>query len=185
MNEKKNKRISKHQWLDCALTALESGGIESVRVDKLAQQLGVSRSGFYWHFKNRQDLLNHMLTYWAHEYTEVVTQNKLLTEGPAIQRLENVMRTVREYGLNRFEAAIFIWSQSDPVARATFDRAFKMRVKFIGDIFAELGFEGDEKEMRAQFFIGYLAWEYTCFIPQSKIKQNRLLKLRLKLLTDK
>ena len=109
MNEKKTKRISKGQWLDCALVALESGGIENVRVDKLARQLGVARSGFYWHFKDRRDLLNHMLAYWAHEYTEVVTQNKLLTEGTAIQRLENVMRTVREYGLNRFEAAIFIW----------------------------------------------------------------------------
>ena len=185
MNDKKTKRISKDQWLDCALDALESSGIESVRVDKLARQLGVARSGFYWHFKDRQDLLSHMLAYWAHEYTEVVTQNKLLTEGPVIQRLENVMRTVRDYGLNRFEAAIFVWSQTDPAARGAFDRAFKMRVQFIGNMFAELGFEGDEKEMRAQFFIGYLAWEYTSFIPQSKTKQNRLLKLRLKLLTKK
>ena len=114
-----------------------------------------------------------------------MTNNKTLTEGPAIQRLENVMRTVRDYQLNRFAAAIFVWSQSDPAARETFDRAFKMRVEFIGNIFAELGFEGDEIEMRSQFFIGYLAWEYTNFIPQSKTKQNRLLKLRLKLLTDK
>ena len=185
MNEKKLKRVSKDEWLDCALTALANGGIDSVRIDKLARQLGVARSGFYWHFKDRQDLLNHMLDYWAHEYTEVVTENKALTEGPAIQRLENVMRTVRDYGLNRFEAAILIWSQSDPAARETFDRAFEMRVEFIGNMFAELGFEGDDIEMRAQFFIGYLAWEYTNFIPQSKTKQNRLLKLRLKLLTDK
>ena len=185
MKEKKLKRVSKDQWLDCALAALASEGVDNVRVDKLARQLGVARSGFYWHFKDRQDLLTHLLEYWAYEYTEVVTKNKTLTEGPAIQRRENVMRTVRDYQLNRFEAAIFVWSQSDPAARETFDRAFKMRVEFIGNMFAELGFEGDEIEMRAQFFIGYLAWEYTDFIPQSKTKKNRLLKLRLKLLTDK
>ncbi len=185
MNDKKTKRITKAQWLDCALAALESGGIESVRVGKLARLLGVARSGFYWHFKNRQDLLNHMLEYWAHEYTGAVTQNKLMTEGPAIQRLENIMRIVRDYELNRYEAAIFVWSQSDPAARETFDRAFKIRVKFVGNLFAELGFEGVEIEMRAQLFVGYLAWEYTNFIPQSKTKQNRLLKLRLELLTKK
>lgn len=185
MSEKKLKRVSKDQWLECALAALANGGIDNVRVDKLARQLGVARSGFYWHFKDRQDLLTHMLEYWAHEYTEVVTENKALTEGPVMQRLENVMRTVRDYELNRFEAAIFVWSQSDHAARETFDRAFKMRVEFIGNMFAELGFDGDEKEMRAQFFIGYLAWEYTNFIPQSKAKQNRLLKLRLDLLTKK
>ena len=126
MNDKKNKRISKDEWLACALKALESTGIDGVRVDKLARQLGVARSGFYWHFKDRKDLLTHMLAYWAHEYTEVVTKNKVLTEGPAIQRLEKVMRTVRDYELNRFEAAIFVWSQSDPAAKKIFNNAYIM-----------------------------------------------------------
>lgn len=185
MNDNKLKRISKDEWLACALKALENSGIDGVRVDKLARQLGVARSGFYWHFKDRQDLLTHMLEYWAHEYTEVVTENKALTEGPAIQRLENVMRTVRDYELNRFEAAIFVWSQSDPAAKETFNRAFKMRLDFIRNIFSELGFKGDELEMRVQLFMGYLAWEYTDFCQQSKTKQDRLLKLRLRLLTEK
>lgn len=181
---KKHKRISKDEWLACALLALERGGVDNVRVDKLAQELGVARSGFYWHFDNRQGLLTHMLDYWLHEYTEVVTSNKALTEGPPLQRLENVMRTVRDYELNRFEAAIFVWSQSDPAAREIFNRAFVLRMKFIRSIFAELGFKGDDLEMRAQLFMGYLAWEYTDFCPQSKMKQNRLLKLRLQLLTE-
>jgi len=185
MNEKKNKRISKDEWLACALKALESLGIDGVRVDKLARELGVARSGFYWHFKDRQELLTDMLEYWAHEYTEVVTENKALIEGPPVQRLENVMRTVRDYELNRYEAAIFIWSQSDPVVREAFDIAYKKRLDFIGNIFSELGFKGDEKDMRAQFFMGYLAWEYTGFCSQSKVKHDRLLKLRLRLLTEK
>jgi AcrR family transcriptional regulator len=178
----KQQRISKEQWLTSALQALESEGIDGVRVDKLARQLGVARSGFYWHFQNRRELLDHMLDYWAQEYTEVVTTNPALTEGPAVERLENVMRMVRDFELNRFEAAVFIWSQSDPAARETFDRVFKQRLDFIRNIFRELGFNGDDLEMRAQLFMGYLAWEYTGFCPQSKTKQNRLLKLRLRLL---
>ncbi len=123
-----------------------------------------------WHFKDRQDLLTDMLKYRAHEYTEVVTKNNGLTQGPAIQRLENVMRTVSDYELNCLEAAIFVWAQSDPATRETFNRAFKMRLNFIGNIFKEPGFEGDELEMRAQLLIGYLTWEYTDFCPQSKVK---------------
>jgi len=185
MNKSKHKRISKDQWLACALQALESEGLSGVRIDKLARQLGVSRSGFYWHFRDRQDLLDHMLDYWAREYTEVVTSNPALNEVPAVQRLENVMRTVRDRELNHFEAAIFIWSQTDPAARKTFDRVYKIRLDFIRKLFRELGFSGDDVEMRAQFFMGYLAWEYTGFCAQSKAKSDRLLKLRLKLLTEK
>ena len=87
------------------------------------------------------------------------------------------MRTVRDYELNRFETAIFVWSQSDPAAKEAFNNAF------ISKIFSELGFEGDELDMRTQLFMGYLTWEYTDFCPQSKAKQNRLLNLRL--LTEK
>ena len=95
------------------------------------------------------------------------------------------MRTVRDYELNCFEAAIFVWSQTDPAAKEVFHRAFKMRLDFIGNIFSELGFKGDELKMRTQLFLGYLAWEYTGFHQQAKTKQNRLIKLRLQLLTKK
>ncbi|MBC2710457.1 MAG: TetR/AcrR family transcriptional regulator [Desulfosarcina sp.] len=44
-------------------------------MERLAKQLGISRSGFYWHFKNRQDLLQHLLDYWAREYTGVITDH--------------------------------------------------------------------------------------------------------------
>ena len=179
------KRISKDEWLATALQALANGGIDDVRIDKLARQLGVARSGFYWHFKDRQELLNEMLEYWAHEYTEVITGNPALTEGTPQQQLENVMRMVRDFQLNRFEAAIFIWSQTDPAAREVFDRVYKVRLGFIRGIFSELGFKGDDLEMRAQLFMGYLAWEYTNFCPQSKAKSDRLLKLRLRLLAKK
>ena len=74
---------------------------------------------------------------------------------------------------------------SDPAAKKTFNRAFRMRLDFVRNIFSDLGFSGDELEMRAQLFLGYLAWEYTGFYQQSKAKQNRLLKFRLRLFTEK
>ena len=54
-------RVSKDQWLAAALEELEKGGIEAVRVERLARILNVARSGFYWHFKNRDDLYRHLL----------------------------------------------------------------------------------------------------------------------------
>lgn len=185
MVDKKNKRVSKDEWLGQAMEILEAEGVSGVNIERLARKFGIAKSGFYWHFRDRQDLLTQMLEYWAHEYTEVVTKNKALSEGPAIKRLENIMRTVRDYELNRFEAVIFVWSQSDPAAKEVFQRAFKMRLDFIGNIFSELGFKGDELKMRTQLFLGYLAWECTGFHQQSKTQLNRLLKLRLRLLTEK
>ncbi|MEP5089126.1 MAG: helix-turn-helix domain-containing protein, partial [Paracoccaceae bacterium] len=50
-------RVSKLDWLRKALEVFETNGIAAVRVVDLAQQLHVAKSGFYWHFKDRRDLL--------------------------------------------------------------------------------------------------------------------------------
>ena len=70
---KKIKRVSKNQWLAKALETLAASGVDAVKIERLAKALGISRSGFYWHFKNRQDLLEHLLAYWVNEYTGTVT----------------------------------------------------------------------------------------------------------------
>ena len=75
MKQRSTKRTSKAEWFETALRVLGDEGIEGVRVERLARDLGTSRSGFYWHFKDRRDLELQLLEYWAHEYTEVVSEN--------------------------------------------------------------------------------------------------------------
>ena len=67
MKTRNSSRVSKDQWLAAAVTALEQGGVDAVRVERLARALDVSKSGFYWHFKDRADLLLELLEYWEEE----------------------------------------------------------------------------------------------------------------------
>lgn len=47
-------------WIDAALDAMAEGGLGAVRVEALARTLGVTKGGFYWHFTDRQALLDEM-----------------------------------------------------------------------------------------------------------------------------
>ena len=67
-----SKRISKAEWLEQGLEILEKEGIDAVKIERLAKALSTSRSGFYWHFLDRNNLLQEILNYWQYEYTEVV-----------------------------------------------------------------------------------------------------------------
>ena len=82
VKEKRKGRVSKAQWLEMALTVFRNDGEPGIRVELLARRLGISKAGFYWHFKDREDLLNQLLDYWVHEYTEIVTGNSILAEIP-------------------------------------------------------------------------------------------------------
>ena len=57
-------RTPRGAWVHAALQALAAGGPDAVRVEALAVSLGVSKGGFYWHFADRQALLEEMLDTW-------------------------------------------------------------------------------------------------------------------------
>ena len=54
-------------WVNLAKRALVEDGINGVKVDRLAQRLGVTRGGFYKHFTDRGDLLVRLLELWEQE----------------------------------------------------------------------------------------------------------------------
>ncbi|MEP4078464.1 TetR/AcrR family transcriptional regulator [Haloferula sp.] len=172
------KRVSKAEWLQAALHLLENEGVEAIRVDRLARELGISRSGFYWHFKNRDDLRGQIIEYWVHEFNEVVTENLTLREGDPRKRLELTMQMIVDHGLTRYELPIRAWAEADPAVARRVNMAYKKRMGFLRDIFRALGFEGDDLEMRTRLFLCYGTWEHTMFPKESKSSLRKLIKLR-------
>src|SRR5579884_148715 len=57
-------RTPRSSWIEQGLRSLGVGGPDAVRIEKLAQALGVSKGGFYWHFQDREALLGEMLDAW-------------------------------------------------------------------------------------------------------------------------
>jgi AcrR family transcriptional regulator len=176
-NQKKN--VSKDQWLAKALETLESSGVDGVKIERLAKALGISRSGFYWHFKNRQELLEHLLEYWTHEYTGVVSNDPDVKKLDPKKRLLAIMDMIREKNLTKYDLAINAWAKADPLARMALKKAVNIRLGFLRAVFAELGFDGDELEMRTRLFVCHHSWEATMFADVHKHKHLQKLRYRL------
>ena len=47
MAKTKTERLSAQHWLDAALDVLANEGVAAVRVERLAERLGVSKGSFY------------------------------------------------------------------------------------------------------------------------------------------
>src|SRR6476659_10987293 len=67
-------RTPRDTWIRVGMQALADGGPEAVRVEPLAKALGVTRGGFYWHFKDRQALLDELLDAWERRSTDEVLE---------------------------------------------------------------------------------------------------------------
>ncbi len=91
-NEQRSGRandLSADDWIAAADRAIEEGGVAAVAVEPLARRLGVTKGSFYWHFKNRDALLEATLLRWEQERTDAVIE---AVEGIAdpLRRLESL-----------------------------------------------------------------------------------------------
>src|SRR5258707_5262661 len=67
-------RTPRRRWIEAGLRALAAGGPDAVRVEALAQALGVTKGGFYGHFADRDALLDEMLDTWERMSTDEVVE---------------------------------------------------------------------------------------------------------------
>jgi AcrR family transcriptional regulator len=154
MGERK-KRASRADWFEVALRVLAEDGVQAVKVERLARELGIARSGFYWHFKSREDLRNQLLDHWAHEYTEILSDNPELRTLDPRARLTRIAETVLEHGLSQYDLSYLAWASIDVGVARQVRKVIDTRLDYIQAALAELGFEGQELEMRTRTFVAY------------------------------
>src|SRR5579859_3809400 len=83
-------RTPRGRWVEEGLRALGDGGLDAVRIEPLAQAIGVTKGGFYWHFADREALLNEVLDAWERANLEDVIEAVERGGGDARVRLRRL-----------------------------------------------------------------------------------------------
>ena len=151
-------RQSKQSWLDAALKALASGGIDRVRVESLAKNLGVTKGSFYWHFKDREQFLDELLNFWAEQSTETVIANpNYPTDSKA--RVRAVADDIVRLDLGKMDPHIRSWTQYDKRRAKVVEKMDKMRFEFLRGLFVAAGFSITAASLRAQSLYRFVLGE--------------------------
>ncbi len=183
-SQRGRKGRSKADWLEAGLEALCEGSIEFVTVERLAGRLGIAKSGFYWHFKNREELLEALLDYWVDETTGIAAQNVEMLAMEPKQRLANLAEMILEYDLARFDVPMRQWALADKRAEEAVRKVNKMRSDFVETAFAQLGFKGDDLRMRTMLYVGYHTFEGSIFRDMPLERRRNLIAGRVDFLTS-
>jgi len=151
--------LTPERWVQAATELLVDHGIDSVRVDVLARALGVTRGSFYWHFRDREDLLRGVLHAWRNRATEQVTARFEQRHVPARELVRDLsslpFRGQSAERAARVELAIRAWARRDEMARQAVDEADATRLAYIAQVFSALGFSIAEARQRAFVLYGY------------------------------
>lgn len=180
---KKSQHLRRVDWILGALELLGLTGVEGIKIVILAERLGVTSGSFYWHFKNRRELLDALLDYWEQEMTNAAVTAAQHFEGSPKERIWRLMEQVMTIGMASFDLAIWHWAQSDPVANIVFRRALDTRFKFAAWMFRQAGFSKIEAEARGRLMVVYMMGEST-LISDTPGKRKKLLRVKFEALTQ-
>ena len=149
--------------MDAATNVLADHGIDSVRVDVLARTLDVTRGSFYWHFRDREELLRKVLQAWRQRATEQLTLRLEKASTDPREQLHDVIslpfRGRAAVRAARIELAIRAWARRDDMARHAVDEADASRMSYIAQVFSSLGFAIAEARSRSFLLYSYLVAE--------------------------
>lgn len=141
-------RTPRSEWIKAGLRALADGGPDAVRIDTLAQALGVSRGGFYWHFANRRVLLEEMLDTWEGTTTEQIAQ-RLENEGcDATAKLRRLL-ALTSPTVVKTDLAIRDWARRDRVVAARLRRVDNQRMAYLRSLFGAICTSPGDAEARS------------------------------------
>ena len=159
-------RQSKDSWLNAALKALVSGGIDKVRVESLAKNLGVTKGSFYWHFKDREQFLDELLNFWAEQSTQTVIANpNYPTDSRA--RVSAVAEDIMRRDLGGMDPHIRSWTRYDKRRAKIVAIIDKKRFEFLRDLFVAAGFSTSGASLRAQSLYRYVLGEQFIWVRES------------------
>ena len=142
------RRLTPADWAEAALAAIARGGIEAVAVEPIAAELGATKGSFYWHFKNRDALIEAALERLEKLRTGAVIEYLAGDSDP-----ERRLRFLIEGGFeraptDRVEIALLA-NPGHPAAVRAIRRVAKRRIDYLCDQLEALGWEPQQARDRA------------------------------------
>lgn len=174
-----NVKVTRQDWLNAALSVLKSGGVEAVKVADLAAQMHVSRSSFYWYFKNRTDVLEALLAHWQATNTAALVAQANAPAATITEACCNIFRCNIDTRLydQQLDFAIRDWARRSDTVRAILSDSDAQRVAALTQMFVRHGYAERNATARARV-IYYMQMGY------EDARLGETLEERLRLVPD-
>ena len=148
--------LQPNDWIQAGIARLASDGIESVRIELLARDLRVSKGSFYWHFRDREDLLDRILARWEEGERDQLASS---ADRAAASRWAWFVEQNSPVDRVRIELAVRAWARKDEKVANCVATADKEKTRFIADVLREIGFEDAASQSWAEVvLLVWLGW---------------------------
>jgi AcrR family transcriptional regulator len=174
-------------WIEAGFKELARSGVEGVRVEVLAKNLGVTKGGFYRRFRDRAALLDGLLQNWRAGRIAAIEQQTSLDGASARERLRALIQLYSERMNTEgmaVELAIRQWARSDEPAAAAVASVDAARLKNVGQLYRATGLAPEEADAQAFLFYCFIFGQSLLFLERGPRKRAQLIAKSAEKLLD-
>src|SRR5574343_2054371 len=145
-------QLDPERWIDVAIDVLAKEGVTGLRIEVLAKRCGVTKGSFYWHFRDRQALLDAVLERWREGRIRDIEKTTAGLPGAEVEQLHHVIEV---YGANRnrkgmaIELAVRDWARHDAQAAAVVEAVDLYRLECTQRLFIAKGMSAADAKSRS------------------------------------
>jgi len=166
------KRRKKQDWLEVGLKILGQAGDSGLTIERMTDELGVTKGSFYHHFINVQDFKEQLISHWADQY--ISTSSSLPDEPEERQAILDMVMEEAFGSVTEPEIAIRNWAQRDKMVRSFVERADSVRREFVLSVFQSMTKDESQALLMADMLSAMLIGSIT-ILP--RISPERVLDL--------
>ena len=174
------KTLDRDAWLKKALDILFAHGISQVKIEVIARKLKLTKGSFYWHFRNRDDLLRSMVEWWRENQLRFISG---LTHSHADPQgiIRAVITFTQHTEDSNHDIAMREFARFNKQAARAVAEVDQLRVSYLSEMFLAAGFDAIEASLRARTLYFYQVGEYTTSLapalPEREEMAERLYRL--------
>jgi AcrR family transcriptional regulator len=177
-------RTPRTSWIDAGLRALAAGGSDAVRIDALAQQLGVTRGGFYWYFGSREAFLEELLDEWERRCTDEAMERVEKDGGDARDKVWRAGMFTFSKDLLPIDLAVRDWARRDRSVAKRLRRVDNRRIDYLRTLISSFCPDEDEVEARSMLAFSLAIGNHFIAADHGGRSRKRVLELARKRLLD-
>lgn len=169
------RKLKIADWFEAALAVMGIGGVHSVRVDRLANDLGVTKGSFYVLFESRESFLSQLLVYWRLvSATSAIEELASIDEAP-LERLNRILQislSDRAKNRARIEAGFRLWAYEDKHAAETMAEIDRQRLQYFQTVCELAGLPAKEAQGRAFLIYAYIISDAMLSANQYEVRER-------------
>jgi AcrR family transcriptional regulator len=177
-------RLTVDDWIRAGYSLLAEDGLQSLKIERLCERLGVTKGSFYWHFEGMAGYRSALIESWAQQRGEEHQVYEQIRDLAPREQLSQMMVALVNPRHWKLERTMREWARTDTSVAASVDAADRRVLKRVRQTFVDLGFSAQEADLRAfttfAAGVGFLQIAGSKTHPLSPAQRERFLEFMLR-----